>query len=241
MAHLHRFYVENGLESPTDLVLLPPEEAHHARAVVRLKPGDRVSLFDGRGGCADAEIQSITKKEVQVFVRKIIRKPSPQKRVILAQAWLHKTKAIEEIICKGTELGVSQFWFFRGQRSECVPKQSEKWVRIAVEACKQCGRLWLPGFKTFLSLDSLLTDCVCPVLVACRAEDSASIRDCVSPSTEDVCLIVGPEGDFTEEEKEVLRTQDARFISLGEITFRAETAALVMTTLTMYEMGAYVI
>jgi 16S rRNA (uracil1498-N3)-methyltransferase len=215
---------------------LPEEEAHHALRVARLREGDPVLLFDGAGREFDARLTRVSKREAWVQIEGARRVPEPMPRMQLIQAWLHRDKCIEEIILRGTELGVARFVFFRAGHSEKAPKVQDKWRRIAVESCKQCGRLWLPEFEVADDLAAALNGVEGRILIAAMDRPPVSLREAVG-SGEDLALVVGPEGDFTAAEMDLALARGAYPISLGTTVFRAEVAATLFATIVAYELG----
>ncbi|HNR33374.1 MAG TPA: RsmE family RNA methyltransferase [Candidatus Hydrogenedentes bacterium] len=234
MPHLHRFYVPADTPGAGE-VALPPEEARHALKVLRLRVGDRVALLDGQGRELVGAVARMDRRDVVVAVEEERRAPRPAPAVTLAQAWLHQDKAVELLVRIGTELGVDRFLFFRADRSERAPRVNPKWDRIGVEACKQCGRLWLPEFVVAPSLAEVLRDASGDLIVAAIEGPPVPLARALSGA--EVTLLIGPEGDFTPEEIRAALERGARPISLGTTTFRAETAAIVAATLVQHHLG----
>ena len=234
MAHLHCFFIPEDTPG-TGEIALPAEEAHHALRVVRLREGDAVVLFDGQGRELHGRVAACTKRDVYISVERAERHPLPTPALTLAVAWLHKDKAIEEIIRRGTELGVHTFQFFRAAHSEQAPRMGKKWERLAVEACKQCGRRWLPEFVVVDDLEEVLEAAAPDRLIAAMDEEPIPIADALSG--QEVTLLIGPEGDFTDAETAAALAAGFRPISLGATTFRTEVAAVVGATLVQYHMG----
>jgi len=234
MRHLYRFHIPADTDT-SGSISLPEAEAHHALHVVRVQVGDTVVLFDGQGREVDGIIERATKREVFVTPTDERHTPRPEPRVILAQAWLHREKSIEELIRKGTELGVSRFAFFRAEHSERKPRLNKKWRRTSIEVCKQCGRNWLPAFTLLDDLEEVLQSVPGRFLVATKDAPPTALRDSVGEG--DVVIIVGPEGDFTDDELRLLAEHRATPISLGDATYRSEAAAALATSLVLYEMG----
>lgn len=235
MPHLHRFYV------PTESLIagrvsLPPDAAHHAFRVARVREGDRVALFDGQGREARGQVVLSGGKEVVVSVETVEEIPRPMRRVSLGQAWLNREKNIEGIVTRGVELGVCRFVFFRGDRSERAPRHSEKWQRLAIEACKQTGRPWLPEFELAPDLSAAIGTSTGAVLIATKQRAAVSIEAAVAEQ-ENVLLLVGPEGDFSEAEMDDAIGAGAVPISLGEYTLRSEVAVSVGLTLVQRHLG----
>jgi 16S rRNA (uracil1498-N3)-methyltransferase len=234
MSHLHRFCVPPEALDAREIEL-PQDEAHHALRVVRIRPGERVALFDGRGREVEGPVVRADKRGVVVAAETDRREAAPRARLTLLQAWLKRDKHIEEIVRHGTELGVARFVFFRAGHSEKAPKLDPKWDRLAVEACKQCGRLWLPEFSVAADLAQALQEEPDVLLVATRDLPAVPLRDAVRG--ERVALAIGPEGDFTPDELDLFRRRGGQAISLGDVTLRSEVAAVVGCTLVLYELG----
>ena len=235
MPHLHRFHVSR--ETPdTGFVDLSPEEAHHALRVVRVREGDPVLLFDGYGREWRGRVARATKRDVGVEAESVRRVPAPAPALTLAQAWLHRDKPLEELVRRGTELGVARFLFFRAARSEQAPRIPAKWERLAIESCKQCGRLWLPAFESRNSMDEVMGENAPDRVIAFADHAAAPLADGLTG--QDAIVVVGPEGDFTEEEVGLARRNGFQTVSLGDAILRSEAAAITLVTLVRYHMGA---
>lgn len=238
MGHVYRFYVPpDSLTAGTELTL-PTEESHHALHVVRVREGDTVEVFDGAGNEAHAVVRSAGRKDVTLTVlgRRTV---APLKtRLTIVQAALHREDAVEELIRRGTELGVAAFRFFPATHSERPPKPKEKWKRYAVDACKQSRRAWLPRIETAGSLEAALKESFETILIATPHGEARPLRGVLREGN-DIALIVGPEGDFTDEEVELALNAGAIPISFGAATYRSEVAAILGATLILYERGQF--
>lgn len=235
MPHLHRFYLpsESLIEGE---IALPDNEAHHALRVVRVKTGDHVAVFDGAGREGLGVVASTGKTNVAVSIETLRSQPKPERSVTLAQAWLNKSKSLESIIVRGTELGVERFIVFQAKHSERAANIPDKWLKLAVESCKQSGRLWLPEFAALGSLPEVLEREEARALIATTQLPGIPLRGAVAGEG-DLMLIVGPEGDFTEAEVAAAIEGGAAPVSLGEATFRSEVAAGLGLALIQYELG----
>ena len=219
------------------MVSLPPEEAHHALHVLRLKPGAAIQLFDGGGRAMTASVESVGRKDVHVSILSSHRVQRPAKRVTLLQASLNREKSVEAVIRHSVEVGVDQFCFFRAGHSERAPHLSGKWFRAAVEACKQCGRLWIPRLSAYGSLTMALNDVPRPLYIATTQGPYDDLPEKIDgPET---TLMVGPEGDFTQEERTLAKEAGAKAISLGDAVYRSEIAAMLGVYLLRHRMGAW--
>jgi 16S rRNA (uracil1498-N3)-methyltransferase len=147
---MHRFHLApNDWPSAT----LTGSEAHHARSVLRLQPGDRVVLFDGRGREATADIAALEATAVLVRILHEAVSPPLRARITLAQA-IPKGKNMDLIVQKAVEIGAAEIFPLLSARSvvqldpESAAQKQAKWQTTALEAAKQCGQNWLPYVHT---------------------------------------------------------------------------------------------
>ena len=234
MPHLHRFYIDRACKTAETLVLTG-DEAHHALRVVRVRPGDSVALFDGSGRELLGVVGSASKNEVRVSVLEERLATPSTNRVTIAQGWLKRDKSTEYLVRHGTAIGVHRFLFFRADHSEKRPLSDSKWKRLAIESAKQSGRLWLPIFDMAEDLEKALDRVDGRLLMATRAMAPVPFREAVQGDA--VALLVGPEGDWTRRELDVLLSKGATPVSLGPATYRAEVAAFLAASLVLYELG----
>lgn len=235
MAHLHRFYHAAPPEG-ADQITLSREESHHAMRVLRVRQGDEVALFNGAGTEWRGTLATLSRNDVVVTVtsERTIARPEPP--VTLAQAWLHRDKVADEIVRQATVLGVAEILFFRGEHSEKKPRISEKWERLTIEACKQCGRLWLPRIDVVDNLEAVLSRLEGHRIAIARM-DGPHVPLAQIAGTGPVACLIGPEGDFSDGELDRASASGVMPISLGDCTYRAEMAAQVGLTLIQYHLG----
>jgi 16S rRNA (uracil1498-N3)-methyltransferase len=218
-----RYFVDQPLAiGPVGLV---GPEAHHLAVVCRVRPGDRVYLFNGDGRQYKATVVEAGKRSVRVDIDVIEEPPRELGFRLEVAAPLPKGDRGQFLIEKLTELGVTEFVPLRTARSVVHPKDIERPRRYVIEASKQCGRNMLMR--------------VAPVTewrdYASRRELSG-LKLLAHPGGEaiagghrtDVTCAVGPEGGFTEEEVALAQGLGWRIVSLGPRTMRVETAALVL-------------
>jgi len=234
MPHLHRFYIQTAGES-SSLVDLPEHEAHHALHVVRLSQGDTVTLFDGQGTEFEGAVSNTTRRDVTIEIAKRIHHPVPSASITVLQAWLHRNEAVEELVRRGTEIGVREFVFFRAMHSERPPKPNDKWTRWAIESCKQCGRFWLPQFSVAGNLDEALGSSRGQLLIATPHRPPTPLDRAVTQAI--VSILIGPEGDLDVTEIDTAMARGGVPVSLGPATYRSEAAAVLLASLIQYELG----
>ena len=234
MSHLHRFYSE-FIDAEASHIELTGEEAHHAIRVARLRQGDGVSVFDGKGLGVIGEFEKGDGRSAFIQVKDGIRHAPPRVRVTLAVGGLHRDKTQEDVVRRATELGTHRVCFWDADHSQRPVKATARWHKAAVEACKQCGRFFLPLVDTVPSLEAFLQSHKGPIVIGLLSEVAAGVPQ-VSV-TDRIALLVGPEGDFSERERDLAQAAGAVPVSLGIATYRSEVAASLLMTLTAYTLG----
>lgn len=236
MSHLHRFPVPR--DTPEQgVVPLSDTEAHHALRVVRLRDGEEIELFDGAGRVWRGHFEQQGKREASVKITDFHQEAPPLHKLTLLQASLHRDQAIEELLRRGTEIGITRFAFFRASRSEHTPKISPKWERLLLEVCKQCGRNWMPEIDVAQDAAREIEAHQGATYLAAMTPHARPVAD--YPPASQALLVVGPEGDFTPQELDTLLAAGASPITLGPVTYRAEVAAVLGATLLLHHAGAF--
>lgn len=227
-----RFYIDAPLEKE-DTVLLIDAELHHL-AVSRARVGQSVELINGKGKLAKASLLSLDKRQASLKVDSVNEERRPSKQIILAQG-LPRMNHLEWIVEKGTELGVSLFWFFPGHLSEkenLSDNQRTRLQHLILSAVKQCGRLHLPEMIMKPSLEKWEPIRRGTLLFADPSEEAPFLWQAAIAALSPIILFVGPEGGFDQREAfhltEVLKAAKVR---LHSNTLRTETASLAGLTL----------
>jgi len=223
MPHTHRFYCPGMDAAAGGELSLPDAEARHAVSVLRLRAGDPVEVFDGRGLAGAGVFLRGSRAEAVVALERMTRREAPAVAVFLAPAWPHRDKVVDEIVC-------------RADRSQRAPGAVERWQRHTVESCKQCGRDTLPLLRAWDSLDALLSE-ETGAVVAADLDSGADGAVLLPPETTRVLLLAGPEGDFTGRERGLITAQGALRVSLGPLVLRTEAASAVLATLALNAAG----
>ena len=241
-----RFYLSPPDWTDGELVLTG-DEARHCAQVTRHRVGDVIGVFDGCGRLAMGSITTLAKDRVTVAVTEVRTRPAPVRPITLVQG-IVKGDTMDWIIEKAVELGAHQVIPWVAQRSIVrlsetdAARKRDKWQRVALEACKQCGQTWLPQVLAPCGLDSLLAQTApLGLKLATSLEEQALPLNRILASeppglTGGVALIVGPEGDCTPEEYQKLHTAGWKSWSLGALTLRSETAAICALSILSYEL-----
>lgn len=241
---MHRFHLspdEWNSPSPT----LDVTESHHALDVLRLGSGDRIVVFDGQGTEAMAQITAVEGKNAQLRITQKSKTAPLSCSITLAQA-VPKGKNMDFIIQKAVELGAARIAPLLSDRTvvqldaDDAEKKRQKWHEIAIEACKQCGQNRVPEIlaprtpKAFLESGEKFD----LSLIASLQPDARKIKEVLAeqPKPRNVCVFVGPEGDFTPAELSLAKSHGARPVTLGPIILRTETAALYCLSVLAHEL-----
>ncbi len=208
---------------------LPEEEAQHCVRVLRLSTGDEITLTDGKGNFYQAEITTATNKRCFVTIRKTIsQEPLWTGRLHLAMAPTKNMDRNEWLAEKATEIGLDELSFLNCRFSERKVIKTERIEKILVSAIKQSLKARLPilnemeDFRSFIARDFPGQK----FIAHCYEGEKPLLRD-VLRQGEDAVVLIGPEGDFSEEEVALAAARGFTPISLGQSRLRTETAALV--------------
>ncbi len=218
-----------------DRVTLEGDEYFHATRACRVRPGDVIGVTDGRGRRVEARIVHIDRSALVASVEHDLSgQGEPVVEITLALA-LIKPARFEIAVEKCTELGVRRILPVIARRCERDSSRlnADRLRRIALEAAKQSGRSWVPEILPPDSLDSVCRSgelILAALLDAGRRITPELLRGGESGG---VTLLIGPEGDFSEDERNTLREAGTVAVSLGGLTLRAETAAIVAMALTI--------
>lgn len=222
---MHVFYtpdIKNNKE-------LPEEEAQHCVRVLRLNVGDQITLTDGKGYFYNAEISAATNKRCLVnIVETTYQEPFWKGHLHIAMAPTKNMDRTEWFAEKATEIGFDELTLLNCRYSERKVVKAERISKILVSAMKQSLKARLPQLNAMTDFDKFIAK---PFMgqkyIAHCYEGSKPLLKDVLQKGEDALVLIGPEGDFSEEE--VAKAIDAGFtpISLGTSRLRTETAALV--------------
>jgi 16S rRNA (uracil1498-N3)-methyltransferase len=224
-----RFYVDAALRAGS-VCALAEDAAHHAVHVLRLREGDDVTLFNGRGGEYAARIASIQRLRIAIDVleHRAIERESPL-RVTLVQG-VSAGERMDSTVRKAVELGVAEVQPVLATRSVARPKgeraenRRAHWQKVVIAACEQCGRNRIPEVQPLVPLaDYRSKGEGMKVLLSPQAE--LRFSEAVKNSTAFI-LAAGPEAGFTAEEEAAFAEAGFVPVSLGPRVLRTETAAV---------------
>jgi 16S rRNA (uracil1498-N3)-methyltransferase len=244
---MRRFFVEH-IAGEGDIITLTGKEANHIRNVLRMKRGDTLILMDGKGRLFEAIIEELRHKDVRVKITRNLPSPAPSPvEIHLAQA-LIKSRPMDSLIQKATELWVDSITPFSSERTavrmnaDHLSRKIVHWEEIMRAACKQSGRPNLPTLNPPLSFEALIGNA--PQQGTLKAllwetEQEADLKGLLRSAKQlsHIMAIVGPEGGFTPREIRLARDAGFHIVSLGSRILRSETAAIALVSIIQYEWG----
>ena len=205
------------------------ELANQVLRVLRMRPADELIFFDGRGSEKLYRIDVVEDKAFHAVHITDIEPKYPRRKVNLAFSLLKKDKN-EWVIQKSTELGITRLLPLITDRTEKTGFDSDRAEKIAIEAAEQCGRHSLPIVCEPQTLSSVIGqfNSAFPLCVADMSGESFEDN-----SSEEVMVFIGPEGGWTEKERQLFAEKNIPSINLGDFTLRAETASIAAVQLLM--------
>lgn len=237
---MHRILVHPRNISGSTATLDDPKQLHHLCAVLRLKAGDRVCCFDGRGAEYVGTITHHSRARMTVRLDQRLAAGARTRMLWLAPS-LIKAPRFDWLIQKATELGATRLSPIVTERTvirltDMQGRQKrERWRRIVEEASTQCGRADVPSIDPPQSFHTLLPllGHVPLVLIPTLAVPARPFREALEDSRAagDLAVLIGPEGDFSPEEVAAAVKAGAQPVSLGRLMLRSETAALACLAL----------
>ena len=243
---MRRFFLEKEAilsEKPT----LTGPDVKHIRTVLRLKPGDDLFLFDGKGSEYRARITASTPKAVVVSVAEAFPSTSESPVQITIGQGLLKAKKMDSVVRQITELGIHALIPVMTERSVPQPKperwaeKERRWKTIAWESLKQCGRSQTPRLDSPVSFEALARMSQVYdhrfIFHDDPAESAKATYTNEAASGLAVLALIGPEGGFAPEEVQMALDAGFQCTSLGPRILKADTAVAAACTILQYLFG----
>ncbi|SFM30167.1 16S rRNA (uracil(1498)-N(3))-methyltransferase [Variovorax sp. OV329] len=232
-----RFHVPGALQAGHTLDL-PQSAARHVQ-VLRLQPGDDITLFNGEGGEWRATVERMGRSDVLVTVKEHAALEREAPRAVHLALGMPANERMDWLVEKATELGVASIQplmtahavlRLTGERAD---KKRAHWEAIAAAACEQCGRNRVPEVHPVMPFSKWLEQSSFAPhrLVLSLAEGTRPLAQAAAPVDEGVLVLSGPEGGLSREEDQQARAAGFAAVTLGTRVLRAETAALAALVL----------
>ncbi|MES2599156.1 MAG: 16S rRNA (uracil(1498)-N(3))-methyltransferase [Verrucomicrobiota bacterium] len=240
---LSRFHLSASEWQPDQLTLMGDEAAHCAR-VLRRNVGDAIEIFDGQGRVATGAITGLSKSAVKVRVDELKQHESRGQEIHLLPAMI-KAEPFEWLLEKATELGAASVRPVITARTvvhlsgEHLDKKLHKWQRHMIESAKQCHTPWVPALERPRAFTDLVSKLPAEStrLIPALSEHSRRLHEISFSAARPIFILIGPEGDFTDEEEAAAQEAGFQAITLGPLILRAETAAIATLAMVGHEVA----
>ena len=211
---------------------LDKPQSHYISKVMRIKPNEVFSLFN-RSGEWEAKIREISKGIVEFNITKKLRQTKSSKEIWLAFSPI-KSNYFNFMIQKATELGVTRFLPIIFERTVVRKINNERLIKIVIEASEQSNRLNIPVVERAQNLKNFLKSNSMDLIFTDLNSDKKKI-DKSKLTNKPICIIIGPEGDFSETEREeILSFKSVQSIKINENILRSETAVISAISILNY-------
>ncbi len=232
MSNIRLFYSKSLSLNLTDK--LDKSQSHYVSKVMRLKEKEVFSLFNSSGEW-EAKILNITKSIVEFNVTKQLRQKENVKDLWLAFSPI-KSNYFNFMIQKATELGVTKFLPIIFDRTIVRKINKERLEKVIIEAAEQSNRIIVPSIEDPQKLKSFLNNDM--DLIFTELNTANTKIDLTKLTTKPTCVIIGPEGDFSEEEREeILKFKGVQPIKINENILRSETAVISALSIINYAIN----
>lgn len=224
------FYI-NPDSIDQNLFTLGKDESHHLLRVLRKPIGTEIMLIDGNGTAYQAKTESVTGNRLQgTLLEKYPNYGENKTRVHLAIGIL-KGDRLKLAIEKATEMGVNSISLLT--LDHCIKREAklDRLKKIVVSSVKQCGRSFIPELQSFPSMDEWIKRTKNEERIVCALDENtllSNIREKQIKEVEDIHIVIGPEGDFSQREMDMMKENALTIISLGPRRLRSETAVVTV-------------
>jgi 16S rRNA (uracil1498-N3)-methyltransferase len=218
------FYQSNIEKIP----ILSEEDSRHCVKVLRKNIKDKIHVVDGLGGLFECEIMKAHEKKCEVRI--LSTKREFEKRTHYLHIAIAPTKnadRIEYFVEKCVEIGVDEITLIQTKYSERKNQKTERLEKIAVSAMKQSLKAYLPKVNELIDFDKFIQNANFKgKFIAHLTDDAKPLKD-VAAICNEVLIMIGPEGDFAEDEILLAQKFSFQLVSLGNSRLRTETAGVV--------------
>ena len=214
---------------------LDKSQSHYISKVMRIKENEIFSLFNSSGEW-EAKILNITKSIVEFEITNQIRQKENQKELWLAFSPI-KSNYFNFMIQKATELGITKFVPIIFERTVVRKLNNERLEKVIIEATEQSNRINIPTLEDATNLENFLKTSEMNLIFTDLNSDNKKV-DLEKLNNKPVCIVVGPEGDFSENERaKILSFKDVQAIKINENILRSETAVISAISIINYAIN----
>lgn len=225
---IHRFYTGSEVELKHDFWVHDTRLVNQWRKVLRMTPGQELVLFDGVTHDRLYKLLEINEREAHLEHVTDFERKLPKRELYLLWALLKKDKN-DWVLQKCTELGVSHFLPLladRCERTDLSQNRLERWKKIVIEAAEQCGRSDIPNVRDPMHVKTALEELSGRIQIGAAEQEGLEFGAWNLDFGRPVGILVGPEGGWSDAEKQLFNDNNLNHLNLHDFTLRAETAAV---------------
>lgn len=221
------FFYEPDIQQNHHEFELSEATARHCLQVLRMKKGEALLLTDGKGNLFTSVIKNDNKKHCVVSITKTEMHNALQPFICIAIAPVKNASRLEWFVEKATEIGINKIVLLQTKRTEKINFKQERLLSIMASAMFQSQQVWLPElvtdeFSSFIANNKSEVQLIAHCLNTGNKQTLSSFN-----SFQSATILIGPEGDFTEEEIELALNKNYQPVSLGKTRLRTETAGVL--------------
>lgn len=212
---------------------LSEASSKHISQVLRMKEGEQILTTNGKGYSFLSEVVSANKKRTEVKIIKREFLPRGKTKITIAISLIKNKTRFEWFVEKATEIGVSAIIPLICKRTESIHFRKERMMSIITSAMLQSRQVWLPELSEPIKLSDVIKtqDCDQKFIAHCLEAEKTELRLDSVQSSDSKIILIGPEGDFTEDEIQSAIQHNYKPVTLGETRLRTETAGIVAAVL----------
>ena len=223
------FFYKEIIDDVQQTHMLDEETSKHVVQVLRMKSGEVLRITNGNGQLLTAEIAKDHKKncEAKIIESKFIENST--RNISIAISLLKNTSRFEWFLEKATEIGIREIIPMICERTEKQHFRYDRMKNICISAMLQSQQVWLPKLRDPIKFTTLFNDLPYQqkLIAHCTDKEKTTLSSIIDHGVGSTLILIGPEGDFTNEEIGIADKNDFRSVSLGETRLRAETAGVV--------------
>ena len=233
------FYFEKTA-TLNEAIVLDEDTSKHIVQVLRMRTGERVDLTNGRGSLMSAVVTDDHKKKVVVKIQEISYKAQGEQRITVAISLLKNSSRFEWFLEKATEIGITEIVPLICERTERQHFRLDRLQNIVVSAMLQSRQYWFPVLREPVLFRQVVESAgqQQKFIAHCIEGEKRSLAELINKSPITKIILIGPEGDFTNEEVRLASQHHFLTVSLGETRLRSETAGVAAASLLKLAGGA---
>jgi len=227
-----RLFYDSNISSSDLSYTLSEEESKHIVRVLRMKEGDQIGLLNGKGDAFTCEIRDAHSKKCELKIVKHTFEKKPEYDIHIAISPTKQQDRMEWFVEKATEIGVSEITLIACQNQERSKVKVDRLIKKAISAMKQSRRHYLPIINELTPINDFIKNNSNGLIAHCYKNSKENFESAFNKTN---CpILIGPEGDFTQEEITFALKNGYKTITLGKNRLRTETAGVYVCTISKF-------